>query len=139
MNRSGDNGLLVRFPNPIYFMLIRLQLCYHLCGPLIVSVLCALLAIDVALSSLHYVLWWSRPCYHYFTDYDDFCSWVMWYMSIYIYIWINMKVFVPFMYHARIWLCLMCVVLQLVHGYTYLTIWVYDSFIDDDIVMYRIT
>lgn len=32
-----------------------------------------------------------------------------------------------------------CVVLELVHGYSYMTIWVYDGYINDDMVVYRIT
>ena len=42
-------------PNYLYFMLIRLQLCYDWYGTLMMAVLCALLAIDVALSALLYV------------------------------------------------------------------------------------
>ena len=32
-----------------------------------------------------------------------------------------------------------CLVLGLMHGYTYLTIWVYDGHINDDMVVYKMT
>ena len=33
----------------------------------------------------------------------------------------------------------MCIVLGLMHGYSYMTKWVFDGHIDDDIVVYRMT
>ena len=42
-------------------MLIRLQLHFDWDGPLMVAMLCVLLAIDVALSTFLYVLLWSWP------------------------------------------------------------------------------
>ena len=53
---------MVRCPNSLYFVLIILQICCDWYVPLMVTVLCALLAIDVALSALIYVIYWSWPC-----------------------------------------------------------------------------
>ena len=33
----------------------------------------------------------------------------------------------------------MCIVLGLMHGYSYLNIWFYDDHIDDDLVVYTMT
>ena len=68
-------------PNSFILMLIS-KLCCDCYGPLIVVVLCVLLAIDVALSALLHSICWSWPCRHYLKYYDDMCSLFILCMSI---------------------------------------------------------
>ena len=124
----------------ILFIFIRLQLCCDWYGPLMVVVLCALIAINVALSVLHYVLWWSWPCRHYLKYYDDLCSWFIWSMIIFIYLrlrW-NYVFFYCFCYMIMLDYdyVFICAVLELVHNCSYLTIWVYNVYVNDVIVVY---
>ena len=52
MDWSSENWLVVSFPNSLYFMLIRLQLCCYLYGLLMVELLCGLLVIDMTFLAL---------------------------------------------------------------------------------------
>ena len=64
--------------------------------------------IDFSLSALLYEIWWSRPCRQKLKYFDDLCSWLMWCMSISIYMLSNMKVCVLSMYVRKSlisWLC----------------------------------
>ena len=129
--------MVVHCPISFILMLTRLQLCCYCYGPLMVVVLCALLAIDVALLALLYAIWWSWPCRHYLKCYDDLCSWFMWSMNICIYIWSNVKVCVLSMYvrrSCREWVCAyMCSIR--IDSWLFLL----DYMSCDGIVMYRIT
>ena len=127
MNCSVEDDVGLCCPNSFFLMLVILQLCCDLYDPLVVAVLSALLAIDVALSALLYAILWSWPCRHYLKYCDGMCSWFMWSMSKSIYMWSNVKVCVLSMYVRRscgVWLCsYMC---NLICWYMIVPTWLYE-------------